>query len=167
MNCRKVKASLADLLFEPEQVSAELRDHVVACAECRQELAELRATMNAMDAWQAPEPTPFFDARLYARLRDEQQAPPAGFFERLRARLLYSTNLHLRPVAAGALAVILITGGSFAGFQIHQQPKVKVLPESAAVVGDLQSLDGNAMVFQQLDTLDQTDDDPGTDPSNL
>jgi len=140
---------------------------VVACAECRQELAELRATMNAMDAWQAPEPTPFFDARLYARLRDEQQAPPAGFFERLRARLLYSTNLHLRPVAAGALAVILITGGSFAGFQIHQQPKVKVLPESAAVVGDLQSLDGNAMVFQQLDTLDQTDDDPGTDPSNL
>jgi anti-sigma factor RsiW len=165
MNCRKVKASLADLLFEPEQVSVELRDHVAACPACRQELAELRATMNALDAWQAPEPTPYFDAKLFARLRDEQQAPPAGFFERLRARLLYSSNLHMRPVAAGALAVILIAGGSFAGFRLHQPPPQQ--PQESAAVKDLQSLDGNALVYQQLDTLDQSDDDQGTDPSNL
>jgi hypothetical protein len=164
MDCRKVKANLADLLFEPELVSAELRAHVDECAECRQELAELRATMNVLDAWEAPAPNPYFDAKLFARLREEQQAPPAGFFERLRSRLLYSTNLHFRPLAAGALALILVGGGSFAGFELHQQPKAS--PESAAVK-DLQSLDGNALVYQQLDTLDQTDDDPGTDPSSL
>jgi len=164
MNCRKVKANLADLLFEPESVSAELRAHVDECAECRQELAELRATMNVLDDWEAPAPNPYFDARLFARLREEQQAPPAGFFERLRARLLYSTNLHLRPVAAGALAVILLAGGVVTSFELHQRPMGS--PESAAV-DDLKSLDGNALVYQQLDTLDSTDDDPGTDPSNL
>ena len=164
MNCRKVKANLADLLFEPESVSAELRTHVEECAECRQELAELRATMNVLDDWEAPAPNPYFDARLFARLREEQQAPPAGFFERLRTRFLYSTNLHLRPLAAGALAVILVAGGAVTGFEMHQRP---VAPPESAAVDDLKSLDGNALVYQQLDTLDSTDDDPGTDPSNL
>jgi len=164
MNCRKVKANLADLLLEPESVSAELRAHVDECAECRRELAELNATMNVLDAWEAPQPNPYFDAKLFARLREEQRGRPAGFFERLRSRFLYSTNVHFRPLAAGALALILVGGGSFAGFELHRQPHVS--PESAAVK-DLQSLDGNALVYQQLDTLDQTDDDPGTDPSNL
>ncbi len=164
MDCRKVKANLADLLFEPEQVSAEVRAHVRECAECRNELAELQATMNVLDAWEAPEPTPFFDAKLFARLRAEKDAPPASFLERLRARLLYSSDLHLRPILAGALALLLVAGGSFTEFELHHH---QAQSQESAAVKDLQSLDGNAQVFQQLDTLDQTDDDPGTDPSNL
>ena len=96
---------LADLLLDPAAASPAAREHVAACAECGQELHELQATMQAMDAWEAPEPTPYFDTRLAARLREEKANPPASLWERMRARLLYGSNLQLRPIAAGALAL--------------------------------------------------------------
>lgn len=162
MECREVKARLADLLFEPATVSAELKAHVDRCADCRTELGELRATMQLLNAWEAPEPSPFFDAKLRGRLRREREAPPAGLWERLRARLLYGSNLHLRPVAAGALALLLAAGGGTAFWVEHSTSRV----QESATVRDLQSLDGNAQVFQQLNALDSDDDDAGGTATN-
>jgi len=167
MICRMTKANLADLLLDRESVPAEVRKHVEDCSECSQELAALEATMRALNAWEAPEPSPFFETRMAARLRGEREAAPAGFFERLRARLLYGTNMHLRPVAAGALALLLlIGGGTYAGF-MNTNTNRPVSP--SAIVRDLQSLDENSQVFQQLNSLDQQDDDAdsGTPNSNL
>jgi len=165
MNCRKIQSNMATLLFEPESVPAEVRGHVDSCADCSKELQELRATMNLLDDWGAPEPTPYFDARMAALLREEKEAPPAGFLERLKSRLLFGSNVHLRPIAAGALALLIaIGGGTYAGFYAggnHPQPA-----QASATVRDLQSLDGNAVVFQQLDSLDQPDDDSGSGSSN-
>jgi hypothetical protein len=162
MICRITKANLENLLLDRENVPAEVRKHVEDCAECRQELAALEAVMLALSAWDAPEPSPFFEARMAARLRSEREARPAGFFERLRARLLYSSNMHLRPVAAGALALLLlIGGGTYAGF-MNSSPAVT----PSATIRDLQSLDENSQVFQQLSTLDQQDDDSDSGPSN-
>jgi anti-sigma factor RsiW len=161
MICRITKANLADLLLDKESVSAEVREHLEHCDGCRQELSALEATMHALDTWDAPEPSPFFNARMGARLRGEREAQPAGFFERLRVRLLYG-NMHLRPVAAGALALLLlIGGGTYAGFMSTSAP---VTPSAA--VRDLQSLDENSQVFQQLNTLDQQDDDSDSGPAN-
>ncbi len=165
MICRKVKENLADLLLDEQSVSLEVRKHVEDCAECSRELKELQATMLALDAWDAPEPSPFFDARMAALLRSEREAPAAGFFERLRARLLFGTNMQLRPLAAGALALlILIGGGTYAGFisSGHQPAQ----PAASAMVRDLQSLDDNAQVFQQLNAMDQQDDDSDSGASN-
>jgi hypothetical protein len=101
---------------------------------------------------------------MAARLRSERDAAPAGFLERLRARLLYSSNMHLRPVAAGALALLLlIGGGTFAGF-MNSTSSPTVTP--SATIRDLQSLDDNSQVFQQLNTLDQQDDDSDSGQSN-
>jgi len=162
MICRITKANLTNLLLDRESAPAEVRKHVEKCDECKQELAALEATMQALDAWDAPEPSPFFNARMAARLRGEREAQPAGFFERLRSRLLYSTNMHLRPVAAGALALLLlIGGGTYAGFVNMSQPA-----SPSAAVRDLQSLDDNSQVFQQLNTLDQQDDDSDSGSSN-
>src|SRR5271170_2927350 len=162
MICRITKANLTNLLLDRESVSAEVREHVEQCAECKQELAALEATMQALDAWDAPEPSPFFEVRMAARLRGEREAQPAGFFERLRSRLLFGTNMHLRPVAAGALALLLlIGGGTYAGFMNINQP---VSPSAA--IRDLQSLDENSQVFQQLNSLDQQDDDSDSGSSN-
>ncbi len=165
MICRMTKANLEDLLLDPEKVPVEVRKHVEDCAECSQELAALEATMLALDAWEAPEPSPFFEARMAAQLRSERDAPPAGFFERLRSRFLYSSNMHLRPIAAGALALLLlIGGGTWVGVMNTTQPA-----SPSAAVRDLQSLDENSQVFQQLNTLDQPDDDSdsGQPNSNL
>ena len=162
MICRNTKLNLEDLLLDPEKVPVEVRKHVEDCPECSQELASLQATMLALDAWEAPEPTAFFEARMAARLRSERDAPPAGFFERLRTRLLYSSNMHLRPVAAGALALLLlIGGGTWVGVVSTNEPA-----SPSAAVRDLQSLDENSQVFQQLNTLDQQDDDSDNGPAN-
>ena len=163
MICRITKENLENLLLDRESVAIEVRKHVEECPECREELAALEATMNALDAWEAPEPSPFFAARMGARLRSEREARPAGFFERLRARLLYSTNMQLRPVAAGALGLLLlIGGGTYVGIVTTSRPA-----NPSATVRDLQSLDDNSQVFQQLNTLDQQDDDSDSSPNTL
>lgn len=164
MICRMTNENLENLLLDPEMVSPEVRSHVAGCPECSRELAELQATMAALDVWEAPEPSPFFDARLGAKLRAEREAAPAGFFERMRARLLFGSNLGFRPIAAGAFALlILIGGGTYAGL-VNLNAPAPVHPSAA--VQDLQSLDENAQVFQQLNSLDQQDDDTSSAPVN-
>jgi len=163
MNCRKVNSKLADLLLDPQSVPAELGKHVEECAGCSRELAELRATMGLLDDWAVPEANPFFGAKLLSRLRSEEQAKPIGFFERWKARLLYGSSLRMQPLMAGALGlIVVIGGGTYAdlSWQSHHQS------DESAAVRDLQSLDGNAQVFQQLDSIDQPaasdDQDSGT-----
>lgn len=160
MNCQKVNSKLADLLLDPKSVPVELRRHVEECSGCGHELAELRATMGLLDEWAVPEANPFFDSKLLTRLRTEEQAGSAGFWERWKARLTYGSNLRMQPLMAGALGVIvLIGGGAYAdlSWQAHHT-------EESAAVRDLQSLDGNAQVFQQLDSVDQSaaQDDQGS-----
>jgi hypothetical protein len=155
MTCNKVNSKLADLLFEPETVSAEIRAHVDSCERCREELAGLKATMDLLDVWEAPEPSPYFDSKLAARLREEKAAAPAGAIERFRAWLQYGTNHSLRPIAATALTVMLAVGGAtYAGLN---WPHSKAVPASATV-RDLQILDHNAQMIQQLELVNQDSD---------
>jgi hypothetical protein len=163
MICRKVKTHLANLLFDPESVPADVRNHLEDCADCSMELVSLEATMNLMDEWKAPEPSPYFDSKLAVHLREEQRAEPAGLLERMRARLLFSSNLHLQPIAVGALALlIIIGGGTYAGLMSSSSPAPV---KTSAAVEDLKSLDDNAQVFQQLNSLDQ--DDSGSSSNDL
>lgn len=162
--CGSSDEHLLDLLVTPESVPAAVREHVAGCAACREELAGLRSTMALLDDWSAPDPSPYFDTRLLARLRAEQAAPRAGWFERIRARVLFGSDLQLRPIAAGALAIMLVAGGgTFAGLNMLQ----KAPPPESATVHDLQNLDGNAQVFQQLSAMDQSDDDSDSSNNNL
>ncbi len=125
MDCKATKAHLADLLLDPAAAAPAAREHVAACADCGREFRELEATMLAMDAWDAPEPTQYFDTRLMARLREEKENAPASLWERMRARLLYGSNLEFRPIAAGALALLLMIGGGTAVWVQHgAQPPV-------------------------------------------
>jgi hypothetical protein len=163
MNCQKVNSKLADLLLDPESVPAAVREHVAECAACGRELAELRTTMGLLDDWAAPEANPFFDAKLLSRLRTEEQSGRAGFFERWKASLLYGSSLRMQPLMTGALGIaILIGGGTYADLSWLSHHRA----EESAAVRDLQSLDGNAQVFQQLDSIDQSaapeDDSSGT-----
>ena len=170
MICRIAKTQMMDLIEDAagrNPALAEARSHVAECAACRQELDEMRATLALLDTWEAPAPSPYFGARMSALLRAEREAAPAGFFERLRARVMFGSNMHLRPIAAGALALLLlIGGGTYAGF-VNTAPTPAAHP--SATVRDLQSLDDNSQVFQQLNALDQQDDDAdgGAANSNL
>lgn len=157
--CAGMETRLADLLLDPETVPATVKEHVAGCDGCRRELEELRATMSAMDAWEAPEPNPYFMTRFQARLREEQQAKPAGLFagwlDRLRARrMMRPQMLHTRPLVAMAMTVLLLVGGG-AYLDFYWQAPV---PHEAAVVHDLQTLDNNAQLLDQLESISTADD---------
>jgi hypothetical protein len=172
-SCKAIESKLPDLLFGgdgpaavPAPELAKVRSHVAVCDSCRGELNELKATMAAMDAWTAPEPSPYFFTRLNARMREEREAAPAGWLNgtisRLRAGLLFGPHSHVRPVAAMALTVMLFVGGgtylemTHMGTTNWNQPAQATSEE--AVVHDLQTLNNNAQV---LDTLENLSNDNG------
>jgi hypothetical protein len=150
-NCAGMEAKLASLLLDPASAPAGVAAHVESCVGCRRELEELRATMALLESWEGPEPNPYFLTRLEARMREERAAGAAGWFALLRARLLYESETHVRPLAAMALTfMLLVGGGAYLGVTNWNQPPA--IPETA-VVHDLQTLDSNAQLLDQLETL--------------
>lgn len=161
MNCRDCQSALPDLLLDPSAPSnTATRAHIDTCAVCREELEALQATMSLLDAWEAPEPSAYFDQKLAVRLREEQEKAPAGWFERLRSRLLFNTGRQFRPALAGALALaLLIGGGTFANLSSLHPSKA---PQASATVDDLEILDRNDQALQTMDLLldDGAEDTP-------
>ncbi len=165
MKCANFRNRLPDLLFEAPGASGktetvQLELHARSCESCARELTELRSTMDMLSIWRAPEPSPYFNTRMAAKLREERNAPSAGFLERMRARFLFGSNKNLRPVMAGALGlVLLVSGGTYAGLSRSMHPVM--LDQASATVSDLQSLDRNEQTIDQLDQLLQDGQDAG------
>lgn len=157
-DCRKMDEKLADLLFEPESASAEVRDHVAGCGDCRAELESLKATMGLMDTWEAPEPTPYFFTRLNARMREEREAEPAGWLSRIRGQFTFGPRRHARPLAAmGLTLMLLLGGGTYLSLSKLMEPPPQT--SDATVVHDLQTLENNAQVLDTLESLSTPADD--------
>jgi hypothetical protein len=149
--CAGMEAKLAELLLDPATASATVKEHVNGCAGCGKELAELRSTMALMDAWEAPEPNPYFMTRFQARLNEEKQGAPAGFWAALRAQMSLGAQMRTRPVAATILTVLLLIGGGAYLNEFWQEPPA--VPAQTAVVHDLQLLDNNAQLLDQMESI--------------
>jgi anti-sigma factor RsiW len=141
-------------------VPAKVREHVDGCDHCREELKELQATMALMDAWQAPEPNQYFMTRLDARMREERQAAPEGWLARLRDRFTYGPSMHVRPLAAMALTVVLLLGGG-AYLGVTDWDQAPAQPGQAAVVHDLQTLENNSQLLDQMEAMSVPVDNGG------
>lgn len=152
MNCKTCQTALPDLLLDPTaKQNTAARAHIAVCAGCARELAALEATMSLLGLWKAPEVSSYFDQKLAVRLREEQAAPAAGFFERLRTCLQLNTGRQFRPAMAAALAVLLIAGGGGITISTLSSPSAPVAV--SAPVNDLQILDRNEQALQQVDQL--------------
>jgi hypothetical protein len=177
MNCNDVHDKMVDLLFEVEEptesltmvakgedsIAAEVQAHLAGCVSCSDELASLRSTMALLDEWKAPAANPYFLTRLNARLAEERVAEPAGWarnwYEKLRARVLYGSQVGMRPVAAMTLTVmVLVGGGAYLGVNELKTPAGPPVVQ-AAVVDDLQTLDNNAQLLDQLESLSDQNSD--------
>jgi hypothetical protein len=113
--------------------------------------------MALLDAWEVPEPSQYFLTRFNARLDEERAAAPASWYERVKARLVYGSRLTLRPVAAMVMTmVVLVGGGAYLG--ISDLEIAKAPAPQAAVVQDLQTMDNNAQLLDQLETLSDQND---------
>jgi anti-sigma factor RsiW len=172
MNCKTCQSALPDLMLAPDLATrsvtgggakdqAGVEAHLASCEVCAGELASLQAMFALLDTWEAPEISPYFDQKLSVRLREEQAAPAAGWFEQLRTRLLLNTGRQFRPAMATAMAVVLLIGGGGLGISTIPRAKPQIAPSAA--VQDLQILDKNEQAIQQMDQLLQEDgatDDP-------
>jgi anti-sigma factor RsiW len=148
MSCNELRDQLVDVACGTE-ASAEVSKHVESCAACATTLNELRKTMALLDEWQAPEPSPYFDVRLQARLREEQQKAHASWFDWFR-----------KPVLGAAAALLIAAAVGL--MQTHDAsnkpgPTSPTQYVAGTASGDLQFLDKNADLVQDFDALDALD----------
>jgi hypothetical protein len=163
MDCKKFEIELTDLVMTPGATpSLGAVAHMKVCPPCTEEYLSFQATLSLLDSWQAPEPTPYFDQKLAVLLREEQAAPPMGWFERLTTRLRLNTGRGLRPAMVGALSLALVVGGGSIFLVPGPAPAHHPPVQASATVNDLEILERNEQAFQQTDALQQ-DEDSATD----
>jgi anti-sigma factor RsiW len=146
MKCDEIRERMPDLAAGFSQPTGDEGKHLQSCGACAQELQALRATMGLLDQWQAPEPSPYFDVRLQARLREEMAKPEASWFQWFR-----------RPVLAAALTVCLAVGVGvfFTGDGgIYKRTQEASIAEPGTAVSDLQALEKNHDMYSDFDLLD-------------
>jgi predicted anti-sigma-YlaC factor YlaD len=163
MNCRTIREQLPDVALGISPAPPEVEAHLAGCHECAGTLESIRATMNLLDEWKAPEPSPFWDVRMQARLREEQQkAVSAGWLQWFR-----------HPALSVAAALCLVVG--IGVYQIGRFLHVDDAPPAVAfhipaptgtAVADLQYLDSHSDLLQNFDALDALDGDDDADSSN-
>jgi len=158
MKCQEIEDLMLDAAAGAGEPAPALSEHVRGCAVCAAKLADMQKTMALLDEWQAPEPSPYFDTRLAARMREERAKPQ-------RAAWLAWFRL---PVLAGALGLILMMGGGIRWFTAghfgsgtNVSDKIVVAPGTA--VGDLQALDKNEDLYANFDLLDDLQVQPDVD----
>lgn len=152
MDCKQCQDQILELRAAPAGLVAA---HLAGCAGCARLLAAVQQSSALLDEFAAPDPSPYFDTRFYARLNEskrEEAAAPAGLFARLRAP---------RFALAGALALAL----AFAvpgflkkdpGTAAKQQATVAVRAQMGTAVADLQALEDQEL-YAEIDLLDEID----------
>ncbi len=145
MNCNEIRELMPDLAAGLSAGSPEMSAHLHGCARCAGELAEIRRTMELLDEWQVPEPSPYFEVRLQARLREEMAKPAAGWMQWFRKPALAISF----AVLMAASATMVYTGGGK-----RSATKEAQVVERGTAVGDLEALDKNHDLYSDFDVLD-------------
>jgi len=154
MKCEEIREMMPDVASGLMGMTPEASAHLAGCSACTGKMEELRKTMALLDEWQAPEPSPYFDVRLQARLREEMARPQAGWLVWFR-----------RPMLAAALSVLMAIGvGLFfaegGGRYLHRDDEVAAVEsqgqsaEPGTAVSDLQSLEKDHDLYSDFDLLD-------------
>ena len=170
-DCKTCRSHLPDLLLDQDYAAShpELAGHLDTCSDCLTELNELRSTFALLDEFTAPEPSPYFDSKLYARLREAQASEPESFWERMRSFLLFSTGRTFQPAVASALVLVLLIGGGGTFLGVHGLHTANsTTATSSAAVNDLKVLDNNSQAEQQMGQLldESGSEDEDTPPAS-
>jgi predicted anti-sigma-YlaC factor YlaD len=145
MNCNQIRERMPEVAAGFSEPTVDEGKHLESCGACADQLKAMRSTMALLDEWQVPEPSPYFDVRLQARLREEMAKPQAGWLHWFR-----------RPVLAAALTVIMGVGvGLFVTRSSVPDPGPPVAVGTA--VSDLQDLEQNQDLYSSFELLDDLD----------
>ncbi len=156
MNCNEIRELLPDLAAGMDTAKPEVNQHLASCGHCAAHLRDLQKTMALLDEWQAPEPSPYFDTRMQALLREERRQEMAG---------PQSAWLHWmrRPAWAMSLAAFLFAAALVVGNKSYlvetgaiptNPPSLSLPVQPGTAVGDLQALERNDELYADFDVLD-------------
>ena len=154
MKCNEILERMPELAAGFSLPTADEGNHIETCGACAEEWKTRRAavleTMALLDEWQVPEPSPYFDVRLQARLREEMAKPQSGWLRWFR-----------QPVLAAALTVIMGVGVGLYFAKGYQhgpvEANINVTEAPGSAVSDLQSLENNHDLYSDFETLDDLD----------
>ena len=160
MVCKDLKDEIFEVALSGAAPGESVKAHMSACVACEREFQSLRSTMNVLDTWTTPEPSPYFDVRLQARLREVKEQPQ-GFFSQWMGKIGIH-HLSWKPVAASVFALVMAVGVyvEMPGMRGVKKP----VDLAACPVVDLQALDKNQQVLTELQDLD---DDSSNDNSQV
>jgi hypothetical protein len=132
-----------------------------ACGKCAETLEAMRSTMALLDEWKAPVPSPYFDTRMQALLREEKQKAPEGMIASVMA-------FFRRPVLGIAAVGLLAFGAAFLTGDHLPKNQQAVAPTQVrgTAVADLQMLDKQSDLLQDFDALDSSPDDDNSSQLN-
>src|SRR5215470_15053290 len=160
MKCEEIRDLMLDVAAGAGEASPSLNEHLSGCDACADKFAEMQKTMALLDEWQAPEPSPYFDTRLMARVREERAKPQRSpWFSWFRM-----------PVLVGALALVLMMSGGVTWFMHRGDSSIQAIKDVSpppvqrgSAVGDLQTLDKNEDLYANFDLLDDLQVQPDVD----
>ena len=105
------------------QELALVEAHLAGCSACVEQLEGIRQVSQSLESWQAPEPSPWFDARLQRKI--DADVAPRGLFGWLAAPLpSFQVSLALLLL----LAALLISSGG-----IRQSPEPELIASDVKV----------------------------------
>jgi hypothetical protein len=147
MKCNEINERMPDLAAGLGTVTPEVKKHIESCAGCAGKLNEFRQTMALLDEWQVPEPSPYFDVRLGARLREEAARESVGWWQWIR-----------KPALAISLAILTVMSITLfrtdAGRNLSPDATRAMMAAPGTAVGDLQALDKNGDLYSDFEILD-------------
>ena len=152
MNCEEIRERIPDVAAGVSAATPDESQHLATCGACAGKLEEFRHTMALLDEWRAPEPSPYFDVRLQARLREEIARPQVTWLQWFR-----------RPVLASALTLLIGAGiGMFfargGNYSLRGNDRIAGIESQAfqpgSAVSDLQALERNHELYSDFELLD-------------
>lgn len=146
MNCEKIREQMLELMTAEGKAAPEVEAHLHSCAECATELREMRKTMSLLDEWESPEPSPFFNTRLKARIREAETAEASR-------HSFFSLQWLRKPVLAATAAAVLVIGG-VGGYTWLQMQPAEPVQVNVSAVNDLQVLQQDQEMLSNFDALD-------------
>jgi hypothetical protein len=161
VECNDVRELMPDLAAGLSAFTPEVKHHLSVCCDCTAKLEAFRQTMSLLDEWRGPEPSPYFDVRLQARLHEEKAHQPSVLLRWLR-----------KPALALSFAVLMVVSVTLVRMnQRQKEPSapsapVQIAAEPGTPVGDLQALERNHDLYSDFDLLDdlQVQQDVNSNP---
>ena len=146
MKCDEIRERMPEVAAGFGETTAEENNHLANCSACAEKLKAMRATMAVLDEWKVPEPSPYFDVRFQARLREEMAKPQANWLRWFR-----------QPVLAAALTVLMGVGVGLFFTQTGGIHDTEAPAAPGTAVSDLQTLDKNHDMYADFELLDDLD----------